>query len=104
MVVMKIEKESDRHFFEIHQQGENGKWYRMVSSDLIEGDNEKDMFKQVLESARERIGWTRGLVGFLPSELLHTGKLRLVRVHRHNKIFEFDVKKALRATRVSSKA
>lgn len=100
---MKVEKEYDRHFFEVQQQGENGKWYRMVSSDLIEDGNEKEMVQNVLEAARKQIGWTRGLEGFLPSELLRVGALRLVRVHRNNKVLSFDVKKALRAIKISSK-
>lgn len=100
---MKVEKEYDRHFFEVQQQGENGKWYRMVSSDLIEDGNEKEMVQNVLEAARKQIGWTRGLEGFLPSELLRVGALRLVRVHRNNKVLGFDVKKALRAIKISSK-
>lgn len=101
---MKVIKEYDRHFYEVQQQGENGKWYRMASSDLIEDGNDKEMFKQVLEKTRDRIGWARGLEGFLPSELLRVGALRLVRVVRNNKVFDFDVKKTLRSLKVTSKA
>lgn len=103
MVVMKVEKEYNRHFFEVQQQSENGKWYHMVSSDVIEDDNEKDMFKQVLEKARKQISWTRGLEGFLPSDLLRVGTLRLVLVHRNSKVLDLDVKKTLRSIRISSK-
>lgn len=101
MAAMKVTKEYDRHFFEIHQQSENGKWYRMVSSDLIEDGNEKLMFKQVLDKARQQVNWSSGLRGFLPDDLLRVGKLRLVLVHRHNKVFDLDVKKALRTLKIS---
>lgn len=101
---MKVTKEYERHFYEVQQQGESGKWYRLVSSDLIEdGTDEKEILKGVLEKARKQISWTRGLEGFLPSDLLRVGPLRLVRVVRHNKVFDLDVKKALRSTRIASK-
>lgn len=101
---MKVEKEYDRHFFEVQQQGENGKGYRLAQSDYIEEGNEKEMLQNALEQSKKRISWSRGLEGFLPSELLRIGKLRIVRVHKHTQVFDLDVKKALRATRISSKA
>lgn len=104
LAVMKIEKEYDRHFYEIHQQGENGKWYRLVSSDPIEDGNDKEMFKQVIDKARQQVNWSSGLRGFLPDDLLRVGKLRLVRVHRHSVVYALDVKKIMRSVRISSKA
>lgn len=104
MVAMKVTKEYDRHFFEVQQQNENGKWYRLAQSDYIEGGNEKAMLQSVFGASRDRINWSRGLEGFLPSDLLRIGSLRLVRVHKRTQVFDLDVKKALRVTRVASKA
>jgi len=61
MVVMKIEKEYDRHSYEVQQQGENGKWYRLVSSDRIENGNDKEMVQIALENAAKQISWARAM-------------------------------------------
>lgn len=100
---MKVTREYSKHFYEVQQQSENGKWYRLAQSDYIEDGNEKAMLQNVLEACKQRISWTRGLEGFLPSELLQVGALRLVRIQKHVQVYEgFDVKKALRVVRKGS--
>jgi hypothetical protein len=103
MAVMKVMKEYDRHFYEVQQQSENGKWYRVAQSGYIEGGNDKLMLADALDGTRKRIRWAKGLEGFLPSELCHVGPLRIVRVHKRVQELDFDVKQALRVTRVASK-